>query len=128
MNPPSVAIVGASRQRAKFGNKSVRAHVEAGYRVFPVNPREQEIEGLPCYASLADIPGDSVDRISIYVPPHVAGELLSTLQGFSSAEIWLNPGSADDSVLKAYEHAGLNVIDGCSIVNLGLSPQQFPDE
>ena len=53
--PKTVAVIGASADRRKFGNKAVRAFRAAGWRVFPVNPREADIEGLETFASVADI-------------------------------------------------------------------------
>ena len=53
----TVAILGASADRSKFGNKAVRAFQRAGWHVYPVNPAGGEVEGLPCYPSLADVPG-----------------------------------------------------------------------
>jgi hypothetical protein len=71
MPQPTVAIIGASADRSKFGNKSVRAHLAQGYRVFPVNPKGGEIEGIAVYKSLAEVPAERLDRISMYVPPAV---------------------------------------------------------
>jgi len=56
-NKPTVAIVGASTDRTKYGNKSVRAHMRSGYEVFPINPKGGVVEGLPAYVSIADVPG-----------------------------------------------------------------------
>ena len=64
---PTVAIVGASQDRSKFGNKSVRAHLKAGFQVYPVHPRAQEIEGLPVYADLEALPGP-VDDLDVCAP------------------------------------------------------------
>jgi predicted CoA-binding protein len=62
---PTVAVVGASRDRSKFGNISVRAHLQQGYEVFPVNPNADEVEGLPAFESLADVPVENLDRVTI---------------------------------------------------------------
>lgn len=56
MTKPSVAVIGSSNDRAKNGNKSVRAHLRAGYEVCPVNPKEAQIEGLKAYPSVLKIP------------------------------------------------------------------------
>ena len=68
---PTVAILGASADRSKFGNKSVRAHRQQGYTVYPVNPKADVIEGLKAFKSLAEIPPGKLDRISVYLPPQV---------------------------------------------------------
>jgi predicted CoA-binding protein len=67
----TVAILGASADQAKFGNKSLRAHAQQGYTVYPVNPKGGVIEGLPAYQRLADVPVARLDRISVYLPPQV---------------------------------------------------------
>ena len=68
---PTVVIIGASSDRSKFGNKSVRAHAQTGYTVYPVNPKGGEIEGLKVYRSLAELPPGKLDRISVYLLPAV---------------------------------------------------------
>lgn len=123
----TVAILGASSDRRKFGNKSVRAHVNAGYRVFPVNPAGGTCEGLPVAKSLDEVPVDRLDRISVYLPPHITLSVLAEIAAKGCDELWLNPGTSNEAVrLKAAE-LQLPVIEGCSIVDLGLSPAQFPD-
>lgn len=125
----TVAILGASRLRHKFGNKSVRAHLHAGWDVHPVNlsPAEGSIEGLETVSKLADVAVAKLDRISVYLPPPVTMELLPEIAASGAAEVWFNPGSADHRVLDAARALGIRAVDGCSIVDLGLSPSQFPD-
>ena len=121
----TVAILGASSDRSKFGNKSVRAHLKAGYRVFPVNPKETEIEGLTAYPSLGAVP-EPVERISVYLPPPIGRKLLPEMAKVGAREVWFNPGAADDALLAEAADLGVAAIDGCSIVDLGLSPSMFP--
>ena len=125
MNQPAVAILGASTDRAKYGNKSVRAHQAHGYRVFPVNPKGGEIEGLKVYRRLAEIP-ESLDRISNYLPPQIGLQILDEVAAKGCGEIWLNPGSESEELLEKAQALGLKVIVGCSIVDLGVSPGDFP--
>lgn len=119
------AILGASSDRRKYGNKSLRAHVAAGHRVIPVNPTETEVEGLPAVASLARIE-EPVDRISVYLPPPVTRRLLSEIAAAGAREVWFNPGAADSETIAEAQRLGIAVVDGCSIVDLGFSPAQFP--
>ena len=127
MSQPTVAIIGASADRSKFGNKSVRAHAAQGYRVFPVNPKGGEIEGLPAYASLSDIPVARLDRVSMYVPPAVGLKLLDEIAAKGCDELWLNPGSESDELAEAARKRGLNPIIACSIVDVGVSPHELPE-
>jgi hypothetical protein len=124
---PTVAILGASADRSKFGNKAVRAFLTKGYIVYPVNPKGGEIEGLPVRHSLADIPPDvKLDRISVYLPPPVGLKMLPLIAARGCKELWLNPGSESDELVAAAEKQGLNVIQACSIVDIGMSPRDLP--
>lgn len=125
MSKPTVAIVGASADRSKFGNKSVRAHLAQGYEVFPINPKGGEIEGLMAYASLADVPAERLDRVSMYVPPAVGLKLLDEIAAKGCDELYLNPGSDSDELVEAARQRGLNPIVACSIVDIGESPSNF---
>ncbi len=126
MTKPTVAILGASADRGKFGNKSVRAHAQAGYEVFPVNPKGGQIEGLTVYRSLAEVPVEHLSRISVYLPPRVGLAALAEIAAKSSDEVWFNPGSESEEILILARKLGINAIADCSIVDLGVSPAQFP--
>lgn len=119
----TVAIIGASADRAKFGNKSVRAHARAGYHVYPVNPREAEIEGWSAVRSVRDIPPGHLDRVSLYLPQGPALAVLDDVATRDVGEVWFNPGADDPAVLTKARALGLNVVVGCSIVALGMSPE-----
>ncbi len=124
----TIAIVGASRMRNKFGNKCVRAYQAAGWDVFPINlnPNEGEIEGVQPLTSVTKVPVD-LGRISVYLPPPLTLELLPEIAQKGAEELWLNPGTHDDAVLTKAKELGLNAIPACSIVDIGYSPSQFPD-
>ncbi len=123
----TIAIVGASADRTKYGNKAVRAFVQGGWTVYPVNPAINEVERLKCYASVSDVPGP-VDRISMYVPPNIGRRMLAAIAVKSPREFFLNPGSDDPDLVREAEGLGLNPIVACSVVNIGLRPEMFPDK
>ena len=120
----TVAVLGASADRAKFGNKSVRAHVQGGYQVFPVNPKGGTIEGLQVYSTLADIPAE-LERISVYLPPHVGIEVLPEIAAKGCRELWLNPGSESQELVQQASALGIRTIVGCSIIDLGIDPSNL---
>jgi predicted CoA-binding protein len=120
----TVAVVGASSDRRKFGNKALRAFQAEGYRVIPINPNEREVEGLPTYASVLDVP-DSIDMATVYVQPDVALRLLSEFEQKKIPEIWVNPGAESDELLVEARRRKLNVIAACSIIGIGRSPSSF---
>lgn len=117
----TAAIIGASRDRSKFGNKAVRAYAQQGYQVFPVNLKDDEIEGLPVFKTILAIPVRP-QIISVYVPPAALLKILPDIAKRGCDELWLNPGTESDEVLAEAERLGLNVIQDCSIVSLGMSP------
>jgi len=118
----SVAIIGASTDRAKFGNKAVRAFLQRGYTVFPVNPKEAMVEGLPAFKSISEIP-KRPNLVSVYLPPPVLLKVLPDIAAKGCDELWLNPGTESDDVLALADKLKLNVIQACSIVGIGLSPE-----
>jgi predicted CoA-binding protein len=117
----TVAIIGASNDRAKFGNKAVRAFLQQGYTVYPVNPKERAIEGVPAYKSILDVPARP-EMVSAYLPPSVFLKVLPDIAAKGCDELWLNPGTESDELLAEAERLGLNAIQACSIVGLGISP------
>lgn len=127
MSKPTVAILGASTDRIKFGNKAVRAFVQQGFEVYPINPKATEIEGVRAYARLADLPVKSLNRISVYLPPHVGMTLLDEIATAGAEEVWFNPGTESDELLAKAESLGINVIQACSIVGIGVSPHALPE-
>ena len=120
----TIAIIGASTDRNKFGNKAVRAFVRQGFTVFPVNPKEAQIENLPVFKSVGEVPVRP-NLVSVYLPPPVLLKMLPDIAARGCDELWLNPGTESDEVLAAAERLGLNVIQACSIVGIGLSPGEI---
>jgi uncharacterized protein len=123
-NMKSVAVIGASNDRRKFGNKAVRAFLHAGYTVVPINPNESSVEGLPSYASVLDVPGP-IDMATVYVPPPIGEYVIGELAEKGIAEVWLNPGAESEALVTKARALGIQPIEACSIVGIGLSPSQF---
>jgi len=120
----TVAVIGASSDRSKFGNKAVRAFVQKGYTVFPVNPTEFEIEGLKTYESILDVPGRP-RVVSVYVRPEKLLRLLPHIAARGCDELWLNPGTVSPDVLREAEQLGLKAVRHCSILAVGMSPAEL---
>ena len=120
----TVAVIGASSDRRKFGNKALRAFQAEGYRVIPINPNEREVEGLRAYASVLDVP-DPIDMATLYVQPDVGLRLLAEFEQKHIGEIWINPGAESAELLAEARRRQLNVIVACSIVAIGRNPSSF---
>ena len=120
----TVAIIGASSDRRKYGNKAVRAYRQQGYTVYPVNPKQPEIEGIPAFKSIGEVPRRP-DMVSVYLPPSVLLEVLPEIAAKGCDELWLNPGTESEEVLAEARRLGLNVVQACSILGVGLSPERL---
>lgn len=120
---PTVAVIGASRDRTKFGNKAVRAHRAAGWDVIPIHPREAEIEGEEVVA-LEELPRQ-LDRITLYVAPTVGEALLEAIASREPMELFLNPGTSSATLLSRARQLGLAVKSGCAIRDVGEDPADY---
>jgi predicted CoA-binding protein len=116
-----VAVIGASNNRRKFGNRAVRAFVSEGHTVIPINPHEREIEGLKTYASVLDVPGP-IDMASLYVPPAIGEQVIDEIARKQIAEVWLNPGAESDALIARARSLSIRPIVACSIVAIGQNP------
>lgn len=128
MSKPTVAILGASQNRSKYGNKSVRAHLAQGYDVYPINPAADQIEGLKVYKKLADIPVERLDRISVYLSPAVGLQLLEEIAAAGAKQVFFNPGAESEELLTKARELGIDPIQACSIVDVGMSPRELASE
>ena len=122
---PTIAVLGASTDRSKFGNKAVRAYLQQGYDVFPVNPKADSVEGTAAYPTVADIPVSKLDRVTVYLPAPVALGVLGQLAEKEIGEVHFNPGADDPEVLAKARELGLNVVTGCSILAIGVRPDEL---
>ena len=114
-------MIGASNDRTRWGNKSVRAFQQRGFKVYPVHPTDTNVEGLTTYKSISEVP-ERLDLVTVYVRPQVLLKLLPEIAAKGCDELWLNPGTESDQVLAEAERLKLNVIQACSIIGIGVSP------
>ena len=105
------AVVGASRDRSKYGNRVLRHYLALGKRAIPVNPTETEVEGLPCLRSLRELT-ERVDGVSVIVPPSVTLKILDDASASGCRRLWLQPGAEDQRVLARAAELGLELIAG----------------
>ena len=116
-----VAVIGASNDRQKFGNRAVRAFRRRGYTVVPINPHEAEVEGLKAYPSVLDVAGP-IDMATFYVTPDVGELVLDEVARKQIPEVWLNPGAESDAMIARAQALHLHPIIACSIVGIGENP------
>ena len=118
---PVVAVIGASNDRRKFGNKALRAFRAQGYTVVPINPTEAEVEGERAYCSVLDYPGD-IDEATFYVPPRTGVRVMADVAAKGIGTVWLNPGADGEEVIARARELGVSPRIACSILAIGESP------
>jgi len=119
-----VAVIGASSDRTKFGNKAVRAFANQGYAVVPIHPRDEQIEGLKAYKSVLDVPG-AIDMATMYVAPAVGIRIIEEVAQKGIKEVWLNPGADSPELADRARELGLRTVVACSILGVGESPNNL---
>lgn len=98
LSSQAFGVIGASKNRDKYGNKIVRCYLQHKKLVYPVNPKEQKIEEIPCIANVKELPA-TVNSISIVMPPTITEEIIVSSINKGIANIWLQPGSYDANVI-----------------------------
>lgn len=119
--PRRVAVIGASSDRRKFGNRALRAFLRQGYDAVPINPHETAVEGLKAYASVLDVP-TPLEMATFYVQPEIGLEVIEQVALKGIREVWLNPGSESAALVARARALGLEAIEACSILAIGESP------
>lgn len=114
------AVVGASSDQAKYGNKVLRCYGQSGRRAIPINPKASEVEGIKAYATLEDVP-HQIDCVSVITPPQVTESIVHQANAIGIKHIWMQPGAESELAVKSAENLGMNVIAGgpCLLVVLG---------
>ena len=121
MKMKTVAVIGASSERHKFGNRAVRGFQRQGYEVVPINPHETQIEGLQAFPSVLDVPG-GIDMATVYLPPDEGLNVLDEIAEKRIPELWINPGAESSEVIRRARQLGLEPIIACSLLAIGEMP------
>lgn len=111
------AVVGANDNPEKFGNMIYRKLKSRGYRVYPVNPNYEMVEGDPCYKDLSSLP-EIPEVIDMVVSPKRGKPVIEEAARLGIQNIWLQPGTYDDELLEMIKEKGLTGVQACVLVAL----------
>lgn len=116
------AVVGASKDRTKYGNKVLRCYLQHGLKAYPINPGSAEIEGRKAYPNLAALP-ETVTRVSVITPPEVTEKIVAEAADAGIHYIWMQPGAESRKAVEDAQDAGIAVVSGgpCLLVVLGYT-------
>ncbi len=120
----TIAVVGASRKKGKFGNTLFKELKAKGYTAIPINPNSDSIEGERCYPSLKALPV-KVDGVAVVVPPHEAERIVREAADAGISRIWLQQGAESKEAVRFCEEHGMSVVHGeCMLMY--APPTAFP--
>ncbi len=108
---PALALVGLSRGGRKFGNLACRELLKQGYRVYPIHPVAESIDGVMCYPSFATLP-ERVDAVLVVVPPVEAVAVMREAAAAGIHHVWLQQGAESPAALCVGQELGLDVVAG----------------
>lgn len=109
------AVVGASNNPEKYGNRVLKDLKEAGYQVIPINPHEEMIEGLKVFPSLRTV-GTSLDVVITVVPPSITETIVKEAHELGIKKIWMQPGSESDTAVRFCEENGIECVHHACIM------------
>ena len=115
------AVVGASNDRWKYGNKVLRCYLQNGRKAIPVNPNATMVEGIAAVPDLASLP-EPVHGVSIITQPEITEQVVEEGAKAGITRLWMQPGAESDRAIERAEELGLSVIAGgpCVLVALGF--------
>jgi predicted CoA-binding protein len=119
----TLAVVGASRDEKKFGNKVYKDLIRKGYKTYPVNPNAEEIEGQPCYPDLSALP-EAVDGVVFVVPPAQTEKVVREAAEVGVSRVWMQQGSESADAVRFCEDNGISVVAGECIL-MFAEPAEF---
>jgi len=119
ISQPAFAVVGASLDRSKFGNKVLRFYIDHARNVTPIHPKESSIEGISAITSLAQLPDPKTTAVSVVTPPKITLSVIKEAVELGVPAIWLQPDTDDEAVREFASHHANTIIYGgpCILVS-----------
>lgn len=113
----NVAVLGASPKPERYSNQAIRLLAGFDYRPIPVNPAYDEVEGLTCFPDLSAV-GKPVHTVTVYLGPARSTPLIDEILAANPQRIIMNPGAENEELAAAASGAGIEVVEGCTLVML----------
>lgn len=113
----TVAVMGASPRPDRYAYKALEMLQDYGHRTLPINPAFEEIRGEKCYPKIADAPGP-IDTVTLYLGQARSNPLIDEIISAKPRRIIMNPGAENAELADRAEEAGIEVVEGCTLVML----------
>ena len=114
-----VVVLGASNKPLRYSNQAIRLLLEKGYRVTPVHPKQEIIEGLAVAPDLRAV-SQPVDTLTLYVGPQRLAPLIDEVIALRPGRVIFNPGTESKELMQKVEHAGIPWLEACTLVLLRI--------
>ncbi len=124
LSQPALAIVGVSRSGKKFGNIAYKELKSKGYRVYPVHPEADVIEGDKCYKTLSDLP-EAVGGLLIVVPPQQTERVVRDAAAAGITHVWMQQGAESPEAIRFCQENGIAHVEKQCIL-MFAQPTAFP--
>ena len=114
----NVIVLGASPKPDRYAFMATQSLQKHGYEAIPVNPAFTEVLGERSYASISDVP-QTIDTVTLYLGAARSTPLIQDILKAKPRRIIFNPGAENEDLAKAASAAGIEVVNGCTLVMLG---------
>ncbi len=111
------AVVGATDKVEKYGYKIVKTLKENGYKVFPINPSLDEIDGIKVYDKLSNIE-ETIDVVDIVVNPQIGKHVMKEVNDLGIKYVWLQPGTRSDEIREYAAENDIKIVESCIYATL----------
>lgn len=109
------AVAGSFRNESKYAYKILKTLIKKGYKVYPVNPRVNDVEGMKCYKKISDIPFN-IDVVNVVTPPSVTETIVKECREKNIKRVWLQPGAENEAAIKFCRDNNIDVIHGLCVM------------
>lgn len=119
LSAKTMAFAGVSRETKKFGRMAYEELKKSGYRLYPVNPNIEELDGQECYGTVSEVPDDSLTHLFVITPKAQTAGVVEDAIEKGISNIWIQQGADTPEVLKIAKDNNINVVHGeCIFMHL----------
>ena len=115
----NVAVIGASNKPGRYSYQAVKLLAEKSHAVFPIHPAISEIDGIPVFKRLVDVPAP-IHTITVYLAPERSAALADEILSARSKRVIFNPGTENPALAQRLQEAGVEAINACTLVLLKI--------
>ncbi len=120
----SIAVVGVSRNKNKFGYIAYKNLKDKQFKVFPVNPNVEAVDSDKCYPNLSSIK-ENVEGVLLVVPPQQSEQVVKEANNLGIKSIWFQQGSSSEQAIKFCEDNNIDYVSGECIMMFSEPVESF---